>query len=389
MYCPLIYKSLAVNTTGWIGHCCTQSKDVQISDWTAISNLNEWYKSESWLSSVRKDLENDIQHPACASCWKYENSNLGYSKRQRWSNNKVNISQDTNIDIEFVDLRLSNKCNLQCKMCYGGASDQIAKLANELHEQGIYNDLYNTAAVSTIADTRHLLNLVLEIPNLKILRFAGGEPFIMPEVEEFLFKLVERGKTNLDIEFITNCTSAKIKVLNLLEKFKHVELMCSIDGTASALEYQRYPARWNTIEKNFIAMYNTSCKVSLTPCLTHLNLLNMAEFISWSNQFPEARVSYNEVDYPTFLNFRFVPLEERKELINNFKNVNLKYSNINWTVFKDKLIYEYLEPTQQECNMLKHYSEDIWDYRCNVKYIQQYPYMKYMIEQADAKFTKN
>jgi len=382
--CPLVYNSLAVSTTGWIGHCCTQSRDVQIKDWQSISDLNEWYKTNSWLNDVRNDLKNGIQNSACESCWKYENKNA-QSKRHRTLNDQI-IPRI--VDLEFVDLRLSNKCNLQCKMCYGGASDQIANLATELYNQGIDNDLYKTC-VPTISDTEKLLNLVLELPSLKKIRFAGGEPFIMPEVEEFLFKLVERGKTELDIEFITNCTSAKTRVLDTLEKFKRVELMCSIDGTGRALEYQRYPARWATIEKNFIKMYNTSCKVSLTPCLTHLNLLNMAEFITWANQFPKSRVSYNEVDHPSFLNYRYVPLEERQNLINNFKTLEVKNGNINWQMFKDKLIYEYIEPTQQECNMLKHYSEDIWNYKCNVKYLEQYPYMRYMIEKADGKFTKN
>jgi organic radical activating enzyme len=380
IHCPLIYKGLAISTTGWVGHCCIQQRDVKISDWSEVTDLNEWYKNQLWFANVRQDLENDIQNPACKTCWKYENNNAT-SKRQRW-NLRNDISQDNNIDLEFVDLRLSNKCNLQCKMCYGGASSQISNLALELKEKGIKTHLLKSNA-KTITGTENILNLILELPNLKILRFAGGEPFIMPEVEEFLYKLVERGKTDLEIEFITNCTSAKPKIIETLEKFRHVELACSIDTIGDELEYQRYPAKWKTIEKNFIRMYNSKCNVNITPCLTHLNLLSIDKFLNWSSQFEKSKVGYSEVDHPSFLNFRYVPLEVRKKLIDNLKNIDLKNKNVNWHKFVDTFVYEYKEPSQNDCNLLKHYSEKIWDYKCNIKYLDMYPHMNYMIERAN------
>jgi MoaA/NifB/PqqE/SkfB family radical SAM enzyme len=383
IYCPLAYKGLAINTTGWASHCCTQNKEIQITDWKEISDLNEWYRSHAWFTDVRNNLENDTQHSACKSCWHYENKNAE-SKRQRQIKYIDLDNPDTNVDLEFVDLRLSNKCNLQCKMCYGGASDQLAKLAVELDEKGIKNDLLKTN-VKPITDTEHILNLVLDLPSLKTIRFAGGEPFVMPEVEEFLFKLVEKGKTDLKIEFITNCTSVKTKIINVLEKFKIVDLSCSIDGTGDALEYQRYPAKWKTVEKNFIKLCNSKCNTALTPCITHLNLLNMADFLSWASQFPSL-VAYNEVYDPSFLNFRYVPLEERTQLINDLKKIKLTRNFApNWKNFINNFVHEYKEPTEHDCNMLKHYSEDIWNYKCNVEYLTQYPYMKYMIEKSNGK----
>ncbi len=372
--CTLTNNGFNIDTTGRVGHCCIQKRDIRV-DWSTVDNLNEWYKSNNWLNTVRKDLEVGIENTACESCWHNERNNK-QSKRYR-----VNQQYgSTNQSIRHLDLRLSNKCNLQCKMCSGGFSDQLVNLAYELKDAGIDNDLLkHIPSQSLEVDTKKLLDLVLELPDLQTLRFAGGEPFIMPEVEEFLYKLVEQGKTDLEIEFITNCTSAKTRILAALEKFKHVELMCSIDAVGAALEYQRYPARWETIERNFIRMYNSKCTVGLTPAISMLTYHNMTEFFNWTNNFPKARVSYNEVDYPSFLDFRLIPLDVRQEFYNDFSKVKFGDVNNNWKKFQQSTMYEHRQISTGEQKQLQHYSKDIWDYRCNVKFLDAYPWAEALL----------
>ena len=372
--CTLTNNGFTIDTTGRVGHCCIQKRDIRV-DWSTVDNLNEWYKSNDWLNAVRNDLNQDIENSACESCWHNERNNK-QSKRHRVNQQYGSTDQS----IRHLDLRLSNKCNLQCKMCSGGFSDQLVNLAYELKDAGIDNDLLkHIPSQSLEVDTKKLLDLVLELPDLQTLRFAGGEPFIMPEVEEFLYKLVEQGKTDLEIEFITNCTSAKTRILAALEKFKHVELMCSIDAVGAALEYQRYPARWETIERNFIRMYNSKCTVGLTPAISMLTYHNMTEFFDWTNKFPKARVSYNEVDYPSFLDFRLIPLDARQEFYNDFSKVIFGDVNNNWKKFQQSTMYEHRSITNNEHKMLKHYSKDIWDYKCNVKFLDAYPWAEALL----------
>lgn len=368
-FCTLTDNGFNIDTSGRIGHCCIQKRAMRVN-WDEINDLNEWYQKNDWLNTVRRELNAGIKNPACANCWHNEDNGLE-SKRQR-----VNKQYGkTSYSIRHLDLRLSNKCNLQCKMCSGGFSDQIVNLALELKYKGIDNDLLNHIPSKNVSvDTKKLLDLVLELPDLQTIRFAGGEPFIMPEVEEFLFKLVEKGKTDLEIEFITNCTSAKPRIIETLEKFRHVELMCSIDAIEDALEYQRYPAKWKTIEKNFIRMYNSKCTVSLTPCISMLTYHNMTDFFMWANKFPSARVSYNEVDYPSFLDFRLIPLDSRKHFLKTFTKIKLGDVNENWKKFQQNTMYEHRLITNNERKLLKHYSQDIWDYRCNVKFLDAYPW---------------
>lgn len=373
-FCTLIDNGFNIDTTGRVGHCCIQKRDIRV-DWNTVDNLNTWYQSNDWLNNVRTDLNSNIENPACESCWHNER-NGRESKRQRVNKQYGN----TNHSIRHLDLRLSNKCNLQCKMCSGGFSDQIANLAYELKDAGVETDLLKHIPSHNLqVDTKKLLDLVLDLPDLQTLRFAGGEPFIMPEVEEFLFKLVEIGKTNLEIEFITNCTSAKPKIIQTLEKFRHVELMCSIDAIEDALEYQRYPARWKTIEKNFIRMYNSKCKVGLTPAISLLTYHNMTDFFNWANQFSKCRVSYNEVDFPSFLDFRLIPMHHRTDFIESFSKIKFVDANNNWNVFQQQTMYEHRPITINEQKLLNHYSKDIWDYRCNVEFLAAYPWAEELL----------
>lgn len=372
-FCTLTDNGFNIDTTGRVGHCCIQKRDIRV-DWNTVDDMNAWYKSNTWLNTVRKDLVSGIENTACESCWHNER-NGRESKRHRVNQQYGSTDQS----IRHLDLRLSNKCNLQCKMCSGGFSDQIANLALELKANGVDNDLLRSIPSTVDTDVGRLLDLVLDLPDLQTLRFAGGEPFIMPEVEEFLYKLVERGKTDLEIEFITNCTSAKTRILQTLEKFRHVELMCSIDAVGAALEYQRYPARWQTIERNFIRMYNSNCMVGLTPAVSMLTYHNMPEFFAWANQFPKARVSYNEVDYPSFLDFRLIPLDARTKFYKEFAAVEFIDVNPNWRTFQTKTMYEHRQISTVERSLLQHYSKDIWDYRCNVEFLAAYPWAEQLL----------
>tara|TARA_B110000305_G_C18874610_1_gene374691 strand:- start:150 stop:467 length:318 start_codon:yes stop_codon:yes gene_type:complete len=105
----------------------------------------------------------------------------------------------------------------------------------------------------------------------------------------------------------------------------------------------------------------------------------MPEFFDWANKFPKARVSYNEVDYPSFLDFRLIPLDARKEFYNNFSTVEFIDVNNNWRKFKSDTMYEHRNITDSEKKMLNHYSKDIWDYRCNVKFLDAYPWAERLL----------
>lgn len=340
-------------------------------NWDNVNDLNTWYQHSDELNETRYALDHGNEHPSCESCWAYEADSMPSMRTHNLYYTRD--TQSTETDIRHVDLRLSNHCNLQCKMCTPHDSDQLVKLA---HELPFDNPLLKQLPKLEYEDTERLLALILQLPNLETIRFAGGEPFIMPEVEQFLYKLVAQGKTNINIEFVTNCTSAKPKVIALLERFNSVELMCSIDGVEDTLEYQRYPARWSTIENNFKRMYNSRCNTRIVPCIGLLNYLDLDRFFAWAAQYPDSLITFNEIQEPSFLDFRLIPIEVRPKTFKLSSNVNDA-----WFSFIADKMHQTRQPTQDECNQLKQYAQ-AWDYRCNEKFLDRYPWASYIIEKA-------
>lgn len=375
--CWSTYHELNLTTRGTLSNCCVQDLDIHIN-WNDINDLDEWFRNFPYFNKLRTLLNTGVEIKECESCWVQERSDV--ISRREYKNDFNKINKD-DITIKKLDLRISNKCNLQCKMCTPGDSDQIAKLGKHLHEKGISDIIYKQTDRFTQTHITKILDLALKLPNLEEIRFAGGEPFIMPEVEEFLQKMVDANKLNVRIEFITNCTVIKTDIINLLKNFKNVLISCSIDGIGEQLEYQRYPAKWKTIERNFKKIYNTNFDVVITPCISLLNLTNFHLFVNWANQYPNARVIYNEVDNPKYLNFRYVPMHERQDLINSTSK--LINGDNNWDKFFKDLIYEYIEPSTNDCKILKEYSTKVWDYRCDIKFLDMYPWAKEVINEIN------
>jgi MoaA/NifB/PqqE/SkfB family radical SAM enzyme len=377
--CWSVYHELNLTTRGTLSNCCIQHLDVDI-DWNSVDDLDKWFRELPIFTQIRESLEAGIEVAPCESCWIQEHSHV--ISRREYKNKNRNPFTKNDITIKKLDLRISNKCNVQCKMCNAGNSDQILKLGKELYKNGITDLLYDpNVNIFQQTHVSKILDLALKLPNLEMITFAGGEPFIMHEVEEFLLKMVEHNKTYVKVEFITNCTVIKSSVIEVLKKFKDVTISCSIDGIGKQLEYQRYPTKWKIVEQNFKKIYNANFDVVLTPCISMLNLTDLNNFVNWANCYPKATVIYNEVDSPSYLNFRYVPMQERQHLINS--NNTLINGDANWNKFFNKLIYEYVEPPLKDCKMLKDYSTKVWDYRCDIKFLDMYPWAKNIIEKIN------
>ena len=138
-FCAYTHNAIHFTTDGKVGFCCLQDFRgfPTVAD-VDFDNLHDWYLNEPTLKKVRDDLRAGIEHPSCITCWKKEKNNVD-SKRtiDLKKKSETKIFAKNNVHIHRVDYRLSNKCNLQCKMCWPGASDQIANLADELTKKGI------------------------------------------------------------------------------------------------------------------------------------------------------------------------------------------------------------------------------------------------------------
>ena len=384
LQCTWSYNDLFIGTRNNVAQCCMQGKGWDAPDWNTITNLNEWYANFEPFIEVRNQHLKNIQNIECKRCWNYENKNIP-SSRIRTNGKQIEDFGSLPVvpEVKRIELRFSNKCNLRCRMCDGNSSSQIQNLVNELLDKGI-KDTYTTDVINykEFQNIEKLLDLIIKCETIEEIQVAGGEPFIMPEVEWLLKELVKHNKTHISLKFITNLTSTKTKIIELIKKFKKVEFDLSIDGIGDVIEYQRYPVKWKTVEKNFLSLYrhqNKDFKLKFTPCISHLNLFGLSDLINWSRNYPEVTWGFNLVNSPSYLDYRLIPLEYRKDLIKELQNIDIDfmpyYVRQMYKNFFEKGISDFREITDKEKQQLKD-AINFWDYKSLLKYSNIYPWNK-------------
>ena len=322
LYCGVTYKELYINHTGRFRNCCIQTQGYGEKRFLKSQNPNEWFAKQYDLNLVREDLQSGSRNPSCSKCWNLEDKGHN-SYRMNW-NRSTYYAASTTPEIEIIDFRLGNQCNLQCRICNPMWSDQLGKSYQLAKDKGIFNSVNQSFTEGTIKPSSEvmedLIGFCLRTPSLKEIKFAGGEPFVMSEVEYFLNRLIQEGRNNLTVSFLTNTTTAKESTIELLKQFKKVIMQCSIDGIGEDIEFQRFPCKWSVIERNFRKFVDCGFEVSLTPCWSQLNALGVVDFLNWASEFDNVHVAYNEVTNPTYLDYKLIPLKHRTATIEAIKN---------------------------------------------------------------------
>ena len=382
LYCGVTFKELYINHTGKFRQCCIQTQSFSEKGFLNVADPNKWFSEQRNLDLIRWDLKEGSKNPACTKCWKLEEK--GHSSyRVNWNRSTYHAA-DITPEIEIIDLRLGNQCNLQCRICNPMWSDQLGKLYQSAKDNGVFNSLNQSFTEGTIKPgdkfIEDLIGFCLRTPTLKEIKFAGGEPFVMPEVEYFLQRMIQAGKKDLTVSFLTNTTTAKESVLDTLKQFKKVILQCSIDGIGEHIEFQRFPCKWNVIERNFRRFIDCGFEVSLTPCWSQLNTLGVVEFLNWASEFDNVHVAFNEVSTPTYLDFKLIPLKYRTDILNALNTCKFpKRMHNDYNKFFEVLKTEERTITNEEKTALND-AVEIWNSNNNVKYQEQYPWAKDLLE---------
>jgi pyruvate-formate lyase-activating enzyme len=199
----------------------------------------------------------------CSTCYNYESKGMVSARKQEtveWANrlNLTSLDDLANITSPaYYEVRASNVCNLQCRMCGPESSNLIEK---EYKTIGIYENV----PLIDYTDFKFI-----DFTNLKKLYVSGGEPTAMPEFYEFLQTCIEQNNTSFEFLVNTNATKFSKKLLNLFAQFSNLQFVVSIDGLDSVNHYIRWPAEWSNIidnvhnlkERGHIITFNTTVSI--------------------------------------------------------------------------------------------------------------------------------
>ena len=346
-FCVLPFIHLATTTEGTCRLCCKVSKhDVILDDNGEPFNLNTHSIDEIWNSNHMRDrrlrILQDEKLPECKTCFKEEDifysnwSNKNKKElpsKRRKENQKWLHKEDTKLAdpwrdvvnqprIRYLDIRLSNLCNLKCRMCWPHFSSQIVKEQQHFKKTG-QKTWYHNYDVDEW-DTEKLWNGINNnLVDIEEITFVGGEPTLHDEIYELLEKLVDTGLSkNIRLKFTVNLTNIQERFLDLFPKFKKTIINGSIDGVGAVNDYIRYPSNWPIIERNIDKIIEIRrenfLSLTLTPVIQIYNIFGIRDMVTWyTNKWLNVNYQKTQLYFTLDLDLLYDPSYLNIKLLNS------------------------------------------------------------------------
>lgn len=236
VFCTAPWNGLTIREDGNVRTCCVGG--------TAIGSLHRSsifeIKNSKLLIKIRNDLEKNIlPYENCSSCIDQESRSTP-SLREYYNKYYPSINSN-NLNLQVVDLRWNNFCNLRCMYCDPQFSSTWDSMLN------------NTKPITIKTYQPELTNYIIDHAHeIKELLLVGGEPMLMKQN----YDLIKRIPSTSKISIITNL-SYDLENLpcidSLLSRPKdNIIWNISLENTGAQFEYVRQLGSWDQIEKNLI-----------------------------------------------------------------------------------------------------------------------------------------
>ena len=278
-FCKAPFKSLVIDTDGSLLPCCEfMSHETNISKYK-IHEFKKYWKD----TTLKQQMINGEVNKGCVYCISKENnpglSGLRIRNNQLFKESYEILKDNNDHDIGHLELRLGNFCNLKCTMCGPYASSTWSAEANKNEEKfKEYNIKYlKTETWYEDEKNRELIFSILK--KCISVNFGGGEPFMNPHINDFLNAI------NLDtkVDIVTNGTKLPDSTLDILQKFKNMNIYLSVDGIGPHNNYIRSGSKWEDIEKNIKRYKERNIKVELYYILQHTSLFTFQPLYEYCN----------------------------------------------------------------------------------------------------------
>ncbi len=368
-FCILPWIHFATRPNGDMRLCCSANASGAGENHTVglvknekgqPANFGRETPMSAWNNEYMKDvrltmLEGKIP-ASCSKCIAEESRGVA-SKRiwetGSWMEDGIDVEElikQTEEDgtvpekLVYLDLRLGHTCNLKCVMCSPHDSSQWVSdhkkiyplfQAKELKEQMSWDRKEFNNKWHENPD--FWKEMYAQIPNLKQVYFAGGEPLMIREHKWFLEEIIRQGYADkILIRYNTNGLLVDDEIIELWKKFKKVKVGFSIDAVGDRNWYIRYPSDWATIEHNLHKLDNTpnNIQVSIATAIQILNIKHLADFAKWkiTQNFKKVNlentvggiqagggiINMHLLYIPTFLSIRLLPAEDKAQVRSSF-----------------------------------------------------------------------
>jgi sulfatase maturation enzyme AslB (radical SAM superfamily) len=291
-FCMLPYMHIYGSAGGDMVPCC-EAQEIPLNN-PGESALESWNNDN--YRELRRALANDERPERCAVCWHNEDSGI-VSNRQQWEHDnwntfadKISVNDDYSVNNPpyWVELKVSNFCNLKCIMCSTHSSykrvadlDIISKYTKDGYETRL---LRPTDLFASLNEWPELWD------HVHTLQFTGGEPIINKEHYDLLEGIPTEAKKRIRLRYASNLSYIKFKKYDLIKiwnEFKHVNIKVSMDGVGDVYNYIRQDGDWDTVYANMMALNNEpGIDVAAGITVQAHNIYQMPEFFQFWKDSP-------------------------------------------------------------------------------------------------------
>lgn len=444
-FCVLPWIHLATRPNGDMRICCVaNASGAESGDYTVGlvkkengepanfgKDLPKDAFNNEYMKSVRKMMLNGEVPASCLKCFEEEEQGVA-SKRiwetGTWHYDGVDIpkliketQEDGSVpytNLQYLDLRLGHTCNLKCIMCSPHDSSQWVgdhKKVFPLFQSSLIQKqmAWDRSSFNNFwhENPKFWEQLYEQIPYMKQLYFAGGEPLMIREHKVFLEKIVADGyASQIGLRYNTNGLLIDNEFIELWKKFKKVKVGVSLDGMGERVHYIRYPTNWTIIEQNLHKLDNTpdniQCNIALAAQV--LNIKHIPDFIKWkvSSNFKKINFEKNVVGQingggiigvhllwiPTWLSLRVLPAADKAEVRQKFAELkqwlwdNYTQSEEFWETNpygwkRWEGILDWMD-AEDHTNLLPDFREyiNIMDARRQTKFAEVFPELSHLLQ---------
>ena len=265
MQCNFADSGVYISSLGKISPCCN------ILNGNSFTNINQFY-TDGLFKEIRKVNETNIaQSPHCVGC-----ARINWSMQKK--SKKIILNASPNV-MRRLDISFGNSCNLNCVMCSNYFSSSWNNIIKDYEDD--YFDIFQDKKLKYYDISYDKIDEILvtleEHKTVESVIIKGGEPFYNKKTLYFLDKLYK----GLDLSIVTNASVVNKKILELLDKFKSVLIIISIDGTDKLYEWIRGYS-WDKIQTNIKKLQKYNCKYQFT--LTAYNFHALSKTYNYCNE---------------------------------------------------------------------------------------------------------
>ena len=329
-FCSLPFVHSCTNVGGRNKPCC-RFQDKKYTD--NIPPIDYFYGNK--LKELRTKMIKGDYISGCEKCYQDEKT-LGISYRT-WSNQYFHYDIN-NPKIQYIEIGLSNLCNLSCVTCNAKYSTSWYKDAIQLNKELNFNiDVGQQKYIKTSDNIIKNFNT----NDIKYIKILGGEPFYEKNNLKFLkhFNL-----KNITLEIVTNGTILPNNTwLDIFNKCKQIYLTISIDGINSHAEFIRFGTKWENYFTNLIYFQNlkkNNFKITYNYVVNCFNIFNLKDFLLFKSKNDLNPCYIGILQKPDYLNVKYLFPEVKKIILQKIENLNVvnvkDYLNTNLNI-KSKL----------------------------------------------------